>query len=93
MKTSKKNESVYKMDIMATVRRDKEAMFDEDHFLNLIISLYESGVKHFRINLAKFDASELELVKKDIKRSVKYMEIKLKLYWTLRFRGKRSGCV
>lgn len=51
---------------MATVRRDKEAMYDENHFLGLIKKMHDYGVDCFRINLAKFKMDEIPLIERDV---------------------------
>lgn len=55
------------MEIIATMRRDKDRFDDFSHFANKIKELQELGVKTFRFNLSKFSKADLPIFINDIK--------------------------
>lgn len=80
------------LEIMATVRRDKEAMSDEEHFVRLVERLYALGVRNYRINIAKFNAAELELVKRDVKRVNQIFGRDIQLILDIPYPGEKIRC-
>lgn len=54
-------------EIVTTIRRDKDAPLDTEHFPKMVKRLYDQGVRRFRVNLAKFSTDYFDTIIEDIK--------------------------
>ncbi len=77
-------------EIVATIRRDKEAPLDKEHFPNMVCRLYKQGVTRFRINLAKFGEDYFNIIIEDIKEARKRVSGDIYFILDFPFPGKKS---
>ncbi|MDL2301737.1 hypothetical protein LJC58_05200 [Lachnospiraceae bacterium OttesenSCG-928-D06] len=79
--------------MIATVRRDKEHMQDENHFANIVGKLVTLGVNTFRINLAKFDVGDFDMIGRDIENVRKKVQERIDFILDVPIPGKKARVV
>lgn len=77
-------------EIIATVRRDKHGLDNNNHFPNLIKHLFSKGINRFRINLAKFDEDYANVIISDIENARKAVDGSINFILDFPYPGKKS---